>query len=173
MFSRQGRSILWFRGLQHHTYSMVNGYQHCMLSSTSGQKSVTASAVNEAVYFESLTAQTVSQPRRKYLYFASIYSNGGSSRIHKSETCAWTEVVVASAESLKNLTPRSTFLLQKLEFPQLVKTSPAFMEPESSWPCSEEPATCPCPEPDQSSPCYPILFPIYFNILLPSTPRSS
>jgi hypothetical protein len=38
------------------------------------------------------------------------------------------------------------------------------MEPEGSLPHSQAPATCPYPEPDQSSPCLPIpLFnPFYF-----------
>jgi hypothetical protein len=31
------------------------------------------------------------------------------------------------------------------------------MEPEGSLPCSQEPSTDPYPEPDQSSPYYPIL----------------
>jgi hypothetical protein len=34
-----------------------------------------------------------------------------------------------------------------------------FMEPEVSIPCSQVPATGPSPEPDESSPHLPILFP--------------
>jgi hypothetical protein len=32
------------------------------------------------------------------------------------------------------------------------------MEPEGSIPCLQEPSTGSCPEPDKSSPYYPILF---------------
>ena len=32
------------------------------------------------------------------------------------------------------------------------------MEAESSLPYSQKPATCPCSDPDQSSPCFPIKF---------------
>jgi hypothetical protein len=38
---------------------------------------------------------------------------------------------------------------------QLVKKFPAFMEPESSLPYSQVPATCPYPEPAPSSPHNP------------------
>ena len=48
------------------------------------------------------------------------------------------------------------------------------MEPESSLPYSQASATCPYPEPDQSSPCSPSHFlKIHLNIILPSTPGSS
>ena len=48
------------------------------------------------------------------------------------------------------------------------------MEPPSSLPYSQGPATCPCPEPDQSSPRSPSRFlKINFNIDFPPTPRSS
>jgi hypothetical protein len=49
------------------------------------------------------------------------------------------------------------------------------MEPEGSSPYTEEPATCPYPEPDQSSlrPPSPNLSNIHFNIILPSMPGSS
>jgi len=40
------------------------------------------------------------------------------------------------------------------------------MEPESSLPQSQEPATCSYPEPDQSSPCPPS----HCNIIFTSTP---
>ena len=47
------------------------------------------------------------------------------------------------------------------------------MEPERSLPHSQVTATCPYPEPDQSSPCPPFHFmDIHFNIILPSMPGS-
>jgi hypothetical protein len=46
------------------------------------------------------------------------------------------------------------------------------MEPDGSLPHSKQPATCPCPEPAQSSP-YPIpLLEDPFHIIFPSTPAS-
>jgi len=46
------------------------------------------------------------------------------------------------------------------------------MEPKDSLPYLQEPATCPYPEPDQSSPCPSFHFlKIQLNIILPSTPR--
>jgi hypothetical protein len=45
------------------------------------------------------------------------------------------------------------------------------MEPEGSLPHSQQPATCSCPEPDQST-LRPILFKFRFNIFLPSMPIS-
>jgi hypothetical protein len=35
---------------------------------------------------------------------------------------------------------------------------PRLMEPKDSVPCSQEPATGPCPEPDESTPHPPTLF---------------
>ena len=41
------------------------------------------------------------------------------------------------------------------------------MEPEGLLPHSQEPATCPYPEPDQYSPCFPSSFSkIHFNIII-------
>ena len=46
------------------------------------------------------------------------------------------------------------------------------MESVGSLPHLQEPVTCPNPQPDQSVPCLPAHFlKIYFNIILPSTPR--
>jgi hypothetical protein len=56
------------------------------------------------------------------------------------------------------LTPWSRGFLEKLTVSQLVKKFPHFMEPEGSLPHSQEPATCPYPEPAQSSPCPPSHF---------------
>ena len=49
-------------------------------------------------------------------------------------------------------------VLQKLRFFRLVNGSLHFMEPESSSPCSQEPASHPYPEPDRSTPHRPSCF---------------
>jgi len=47
------------------------------------------------------------------------------------------------------------------------------MEPKDSLPHSQEPATRPYSEPEQSSMCHPSYFlKIHFNIIVPSTPES-
>jgi hypothetical protein len=47
------------------------------------------------------------------------------------------------------------------------------MEPECSFPCSQEPSNGLYPDPDQSSPYHPILSKIHFNIILPPTSKSA
>jgi hypothetical protein len=48
------------------------------------------------------------------------------------------------------------------------------VELEGSLSCSQEPATCPYPEPDESNPhLSPLFHNIIFNIILPSMPKSS
>jgi len=50
----------------------------------------------------------------------------------------------------------------------------AFMEPEGSLPCTQQPTTGPSPGADASSPHLPTLFSkIHSNIIFPSTSRSS
>jgi len=41
-----------------------------------------------------------------------------------------------------------------------------FVQTEGSLPCSQDPVTCPCPEPDQSSASAHILFKNHFNIIV-------
>jgi hypothetical protein len=50
------------------------------------------------------------------------------------------------------LTPWSKIFFEKLIVTQLDKKFTPFMEPEGSLPCSQQPATCPYPETDASSP---------------------
>jgi hypothetical protein len=69
------------------------------------------------------------------------------------------------------LTPWSRVLLEKLTGCSLSRNSPRFMEPEGLLPHSQASATCPYPEPAQSSPH--THFPkIRLNIILPSKPGS-
>jgi hypothetical protein len=48
-------------------------------------------------------------------------------------------------------------LLEKPPIVQLSRTSHHFIEPEGSFPCSQEPSTGPYPEPDQFNPYHSIL----------------
>jgi hypothetical protein len=50
----------------------------------------------------------------------------------------------------KKLTPWRKTILEKLIVVQLAQKFHHFMEPKGSLPCSEEPATGPYPEPDES-----------------------
>ena len=69
--------------------------------------------------------------------------------------------------------PWSRVLLEKLTGLQLVKKSPTFLEPESSSPHSQVPASCPYPKPARSSPYrYITLLEIHLTIILPSTSGS-
>jgi len=47
------------------------------------------------------------------------------------------------------------------------------MEPEGSLLCSQEPVTFPSSKADQPTPSQPIFLKIHFNVILPSSPRSS
>jgi hypothetical protein len=57
-------------------------------------------------------------------------------------------LIIAQGEPLQNT----------MSVAQLLKKLPAFIEPEGSLPCLQEPATSPYPEPDESSPHPPFLF---------------
>jgi hypothetical protein len=62
---------------------------------------------------------------------------------------------------------------RKLTDSQLVKKFPTFYGTQGSLPHSQEPATCPYPEPDQFSPCPPSYFlKIHFNVILLDLPSS-
>jgi hypothetical protein len=58
-------------------------------------------------------------------------------------------------------TPWGTFLLEKHS---RSRNSPHFMEPEGSLPCSQEPASSPYPEPDESTPQPHTLFLINVSV---------
>jgi hypothetical protein len=49
-------------------------------------------------------------------------------------------------------------LLRNQQAFSYLRNSQHFMEPECSLLCLQEPATGPCPEPDESSPYNPVLF---------------
>jgi hypothetical protein len=58
-----------------------------------------------------------------------------------------------SVHSINLLTSCSRVLTEKLTGSQLVKKFTQFMEPKNLLPYSQQPATCPYPERDRSSPC--------------------
>jgi len=70
--------------------------------------------------------------------------------------------------------PQSEVPLEKRAVTEVVKEFPVFMEPEVPLPCSQEPATGPYPELDESSP-HILILPSKdpFQYYLPSTPRTS
>ena len=71
------------------------------------------------------------------------------------------------------LTTCSRNLLVKLIVPQLTNNLSTFYQTQS-FTMLQEPATCPCPQPDQSNPCLPSCFlKISFNVFHPSMPGSS
>jgi hypothetical protein len=57
------------------------------------------------------------------------------------------------------LSPWSRVLLEELLVTQLVKKFPTFYGTKDSLPCSKGPTTGPYPEPDESNPNLPIIFP--------------
>jgi len=59
----------------------------------------------------------------------------------------------------RSLTPWSRFFPEKLTGSHLVKKFAAYYGTRKSITALEVPATCPCPEPDQSIPCLPIRLP--------------
>jgi hypothetical protein len=52
---------------------------------------------------------------------------------------------------------RNRVLLDKPAFPNQSRNYPHFTEPKGSLPCLQQPATCPCPQPAESSLCPLIL----------------
>ena len=72
------------------------------------------------------------------------------------------EAIIISLHLLYLLASWSRALFEKLPVLSQSRNSPHFIEPESSLPHSQVPATCPYPEPAQSSP--------YPQILLPEDP---
>jgi hypothetical protein len=54
-----------------------------------------------------------------------------------------------------------------------LRNTPRLTQPEHSLPFSSQPAIYPYPEADKFRLCHPILFKIYFSIILFSMPRSA
>ena len=80
-----------------------------------------------------------------------------------------------------HLPPQNIVFFEKLPVPQPVKKLPSLYRTRMSLPCAEEPVTCPCPEPHQSSPRHPhsislksilILF-YHIRLSFPSGPSAS
>jgi hypothetical protein len=61
------------------------------------------------------------------------------------------------------------FFLSSLYLLTYSRNSPPFMDPQSSLPSSQEPATGPYSVPDESNPHPHTLFKIHFNIIHPSS----
>jgi len=90
-----------------------------------------------------------------------------------SHTHTHTSTTGQLTSEFSNIAPRSR-VLEKVLVLAWSTNYPHFMKTEGWLPHLEVPATCPCPEPDQSSPCPPSHFlKILLNIILPSTSRSS
>jgi hypothetical protein len=60
--------------------------------------------------------------------------------------------------SILNNSVKQRIILEKITVAYLVKKFPLFVEYVGSLPCSQEPATGPYPEPDESSPHLHALF---------------
>jgi hypothetical protein len=96
--------------------------------------------------------------------------NNNAEKVWKSKKCEYSEVSSCSFRFLfiylyrinfkatYVLNPWSIIILEKLSS-ELVKKFPAFMEPESSSPYPQVPATCPYPEPTPSNPHDPLQLP--------------
>ena len=69
--------------------------------------------------------------------------------------------------NLRTLTWNESFLRSYQVISQSIN-SPHFMESQGSSPYSQQTATCPCPEPDRSTPRHPCFSKIHFHIFLPS-----
>ena len=79
---------------------------------------------------------------------------------HYRVLAALSQLVLEPRRNTYLLTPRSRVLLEKLTgFAANHEIPPHFMEPESSSPYSQAPATCPYPELTPSSPHNPFPFP--------------
>jgi hypothetical protein len=73
--------------------------------------------------------------------------------------------------SVDSLTHGAEPFLRSCQLCSYSRTFQHFMKPEGSLPCSQEPSTCPYPEPHQSNSYH--LSKVHFNIVHPSTSWSS
>jgi hypothetical protein len=96
--------------------------------------------------------QTPQPATHPYVQYTAISSQQEEKRIRTSNP-QHRQALITSSFLPDLFTPWSRVLPEKLTGLQPVKKFPSLMEPERSIPHSQGPATCPCPESDQSRRC--------------------
>jgi hypothetical protein len=104
--------------------------------------------------------------RRKKSTYRILVGKSEVSRTFGRPRCRWDN-------GSHSLTHGAELFLRSCQLCSHSKTSQRFMEPEDSFPCSQERSIGPYPEPHRSNPYHPILSKIHFNVIHPPTSWAS